>query len=176
MIDTIIDLQDLTSKVRVFFAVFEALGMRLLTFVVNLVFGFVLMMHQIPKVQSLLYPFESETREVKSLSDVPWNFYKSNTDDPLEGIRAKFYKHGITRKTMLMPVPSSYNDITTDPSLRDHVGVVWYERKFFVPQSWKSKRVWIHFGSVHYAAVVVSFELILLQFHVVHNIEQILRH
>lgn len=130
--------------------------MRLITFIANLLFGFVLMSHETPEIHGLLYPFESETREVKTLSDVPWNFYKSLTDDPQEGIREKFFKHGIMRPTILMPVPSSYNDITTDPALRDHVGVVWYERTFFVPQSWKSKRVWIHFGSVHYAAVVVS--------------------
>ena len=56
-----------------------------------------------------------------------------------------------------MPVPSSFNDITEDRSLRDHVGTVWYDRKFFVPQSWSdNKIVWIRFGSVHYKAIVVS--------------------
>lgn len=62
-----------------------------------------------------------------------------------------------------MPVPSSYNDITEDPKLRDHVGVVWYDRTFFVPQSWsKNQRVWIRFGSVHYLAVVVSIPIHIL--------------
>lgn len=55
-----------------------------------------------------------------------------------------------------MPVPASYNDITEDPTLRDHVGTVWYDRKFFVPYAWKDQRVWIRFGSVHYEAIVVS--------------------
>lgn len=56
-----------------------------------------------------------------------------------------------------MPVPASYNDLTTDDTLRDHVGGVWYERKFFVPHDWSlDKRVWLRFGSVHYAATVVS--------------------
>lgn len=55
-----------------------------------------------------------------------------------------------------MPVPSSYNDITEDYSLREHVGTVWYDRKFFIPASWsQNKRVWIRFGSVHYEAIVV---------------------
>jgi beta-glucuronidase len=49
---------------------------------------------------------------------------------------------------------TSYNDIVEDEKLRDHVGTVWYERKFFVPQSWKSQRVFIRFGSVHYEAYV----------------------
>lgn len=60
-------------------------------------------------------------------------------------------------KTIPMPVPSSYNDITEDNNLRDHVGTVWYDRKFFVSASWaQNKRVWIRFGSVHYEAYVVS--------------------
>lgn len=62
-----------------------------------------------------------------------------------------------TKKTIQMPVPASYNDITEDSTLRDHVGTVWYDRKFFVPGSWSdNKRVWIRFGSVHYEAHVVS--------------------
>lgn len=130
--------------------------MRLIVFVANLLFGFVLIAHQIPQVRGLMYPFESETREVKSLSDEPWRFYKSDPDDPQEGIREKFYKWGITRDTILMPVPASYNDITTDASIRDHVGIVWYERNFYIPESWTAQRVWVHFGSVHYSSVVVS--------------------
>lgn len=57
-----------------------------------------------------------------------------------------------------MPVPASYNDITQDRWLRDHVGTVWYDRKFFVPQSWSDSKtlVFIRFGSVHYKSIVVS--------------------
>lgn len=57
-----------------------------------------------------------------------------------------------------MPVPSSYNDITEDRDLRDHVGVVWYDRTFFVPDSWRTQglRSWLRFSSVHYFAIVVS--------------------
>lgn len=55
-----------------------------------------------------------------------------------------------------MPVPSSYNDITTSKELRDHVGAVWYERSFYVPWSWQNQRVFLRFGSVHYLAQVVS--------------------
>lgn len=56
-----------------------------------------------------------------------------------------------------MPVPSSYNDITTDWRIRDHVGLVWYDRTFFVPKFWPDvTRVWLRFGSVSYAAQVVS--------------------
>ena len=55
-----------------------------------------------------------------------------------------------------MPVPSSYNDITQDVNIRDHIGWAWYHRDFFVPRTWKSQRVNIRFGSVNYFAVVVS--------------------
>ena len=35
-----------------------------------------------------------------------------------------------------MPVPSSFNDITTSAKMRDFVGWAWYFREFFVPISW----------------------------------------
>lgn len=55
-----------------------------------------------------------------------------------------------------MPVPANYNDITESLNLADHVGTVWYDRRFFVPPSWANNtRVWIRFGSVHYEAQVV---------------------
>lgn len=64
------------------------------------------------------------------------------------------------KPTQAMPVPASYNDLTTDESLRDHLGVVWYERKFFVSHDWSlDKRVWLRFGSVHYSAIVVSSDI-----------------
>ena len=55
-----------------------------------------------------------------------------------------------------MPVPSSYNDITNEKSLRDFVGWVWYDREFYVPKAWQTERVVMRFGSAHYYAVVVS--------------------
>jgi hypothetical protein len=60
-----------------------------------------------------------------------------------------------------MPVPASYNDITEDKAVRDHVGVAWYDRTFYVPQTWNSThtKVWLRFGGVHYAADVVCLFL-----------------
>ena len=57
---------------------------------------------------------------------------------------------------MDMPVPSSYNDISTDAGLRDHAGWVWYDREFFVPQGWDPAEVEVRvrFGSVHYTSLV----------------------
>lgn len=55
-----------------------------------------------------------------------------------------------------MAVPGSYNDQTQDADLRDFVGIVYYDRIFFIPSSWDGKRVVVRFGSVHYASQVVS--------------------
>ena len=54
-----------------------------------------------------------------------------------------------------MPVPSSFNDITSDASLQNFVGWVWYDRPFYVASDWKSKRVVLRVGSAHYNAIVV---------------------
>lgn len=57
-----------------------------------------------------------------------------------------------------MPVPSSYNDITQNSTIRDYFGWVWYDREFYVSASWATdRRVLIRFGSVHYYAQVVSW-------------------
>lgn len=103
----------------------------------------------------ILYPRETETREVKSLDGI-WRFRQSNQSS--QGFKEMWFSSKLSKsgETIPMPVPSSYNDITEDKSLREHVGVVWYERTFFVPISWKEDklRVWLRFGSVHYLAHV----------------------
>ncbi|XP_030384762.1 beta-glucuronidase-like isoform X2 [Scaptodrosophila lebanonensis] len=105
----------------------------------------------------LLYPRESETREVRSLDGL-WRFIKSNSSDSQQGLLEKWYELGLEQTgipTMAMPVPASYNDITVHAALRDHVGIVWYERSFFPPNSWeREQRVWLRFGSVHYKTEV----------------------
>ncbi|HOP94211.1 MAG: beta-glucuronidase [Dictyoglomaceae bacterium] len=89
----------------------------------------------------MLYPIDSETRETKDLSGI-WEFRINEKGDPI-----------------LMPVPASYNDVTQDPKIRDHVGKVWYKTKFFIPYYWKEKRVFIRVGSAtHYAEVFINSE------------------
>ena len=63
-----------------------------------------------------------------------------------------------TGDTLLMPVPSSFNDITQDSELRDFVGWVWYDRQVWVPTSWLDgkKRIMLRFESAHYNTIVVS--------------------
>lgn len=56
-----------------------------------------------------------------------------------------------------MPVPASYNDITTNASIRDYLGWVWYQQTFYAPKRWlQDLRVFIHFGGVHFNCSVVS--------------------
>lgn len=58
-----------------------------------------------------------------------------------------------------MPVPSSYNDITQDNTLRDFIGWVWYDKEVYAPKTWKSDqiRVVLRFESAHYNTMVVGF-------------------
>ncbi len=105
----------------------------------------------------MLYPRESERREVKNLSGI-WKF---KVDKENKGLKEEWYLNPLG-DTILMPVPSSYNDITQDISIRDHIGYVWYEREFFVPSHWKDKRVCIRVGSAaHYAILWINGKKIL---------------
>ncbi|KAF4524550.1 hypothetical protein B566_EDAN002825 [Ephemera danica] len=106
----------------------------------------------------ILYPRESEMREVKSLDGL-WDFYLP--DQPAGAAQVgpwgddSLYRVGLPNdEIMRMPVPASYNDVTVDSRLRDHVGIVWYERRVFVPRYWQNQRVFLRFGSVHYRATV----------------------
>lgn len=95
----------------------------------------------------MLYPQESESREIKDLSGI-WRF---RADKDGCGRRDSWFAAPL-RDTIPMPVPCSYNDVTQDASIRDHLGEVWYETTFFVPASWKGKRVWLRFASADHAA------------------------
>ncbi|XP_043282204.1 beta-glucuronidase [Venturia canescens] len=108
-----------------------------------------------PPLPGLLYPRESESREVKTLDGL-WDFVVSPSGDSFKGHREFWYQEALSKspEVMQMPVPSSYNDVTTSRALRDHVGIVWYERTFFVPPSWADQRVFLYFGSVNYLAQV----------------------
>ena len=57
-----------------------------------------------------------------------------------------------------MPVPSSFNDITQNSSLREYIGWVWYDRGFWVPKAWKDgkTRTFLRFESAHYNTIAVS--------------------
>lgn len=59
------------------------------------------------------------------------------------------------------PVPASYNDLYPDASVRDHVGLVWYQRTVRVPRGWRGERIMIRLESAtHEGAVYVNDELV----------------
>ncbi|XP_032293202.1 beta-glucuronidase isoform X4 [Drosophila virilis] len=120
------------------------------------IWALIILNKDIETTRGMLYPRESETREVRALDGI-WNFVRSDEANPTQGIRDGWFNDDLSKSmpTIPMPVPASYNDITTEQALRDHVGTVWYDRKFFVPRSWgQHQRVWLRFGSVHYEAFV----------------------
>lgn len=104
-----------------------------------------------------LYPRESESREVRSLDGL-WKFRLSPLHDPNQGFREKWYQQPLMKSgsVISMAVPSSYNDITQDKALRDHIGWAWYDRSFFVPLRWQTdkQRVILRMGSAHYNSIV----------------------
>jgi len=104
-----------------------------------------------------LYPHESPTRDRKSLDGI-WSFLPCPKNDSEVGFREKWYARPLSQagEVIAMPVPSSYNDVTQDRDLRDHVGWVWYETAFHPSAGWRSaqRRVFLRFGSVHYLAAV----------------------
>ncbi|HEY1405749.1 MAG TPA: beta-glucuronidase, partial [Spirochaetota bacterium] len=97
----------------------------------------------------MLYPRESEYRELKDLSGV-WEFKIDKTG---QGMSDQWFEKKLS-DTIMMPVPSSYNDITQDVEVRDHIGDVWYERTFFVPAQWIGSRIVIRVGSATHHAVL----------------------
>ncbi|CAG7674586.1 unnamed protein product [Allacma fusca] len=103
----------------------------------------------------ILYPQESESRELKSLDGI-WNFRLAPRLQPDLGFQQEWYSGKLvkTGAVDMMPVPSSYNDVTQLKEYRDHVGWAWYDRSFRVPQHWQDRRVFLRFGSAHYHSIV----------------------
>ncbi|MFJ4175364.1 beta-glucuronidase [Microbacterium sp. NPDC089696] len=52
------------------------------------------------------------------------------------------------------PVPSSYDDLFPDATVREHVGVVWYQREVRAPRGWLDDRVMVRVGAATHAGTV----------------------
>ncbi|XP_018570900.1 beta-glucuronidase [Anoplophora glabripennis] len=101
----------------------------------------------------ILYPKANSVREVLSLDGL-WKFSLVNSDT--KGFTLADNDEDIE----FMPVPASYNDISTNVKVRDYVGEVKYQRNFVVPKSWEDRKIWLRFGSVCYSAeVYINSEL-----------------
>ncbi len=97
----------------------------------------------------MLYPQDSETRQTIPLDGV-WRF---QADAPNVDRNSAFAAAPLP-KPQPMPVPSSFNEISQDAALRDHVGWVWYERDFFAAPDWQSKQLRLRVGAANHKAVV----------------------
>ena len=97
----------------------------------------------------LLYPAESETRQVRSLDGL-WEF---RLDQNREGEKEKWFAlPTLPPPTILMPVPASYNDVTEDVDIYRHSGLVWYARDFFIHNT--APRWVLRFQAAHYDTYV----------------------
>ena len=76
--------------------------------------------------QAILYPYESQSREVKDLSG-RGKFLADLSPDRNQSFRDRWWESPLSDNGVPidMPVPSSYNDITQDKLLRDFIGWVW---------------------------------------------------
>ncbi|CAF0905037.1 unnamed protein product [Rotaria sp. Silwood1] len=96
-------------------------------------------------VNGLLYPAESETRQIRSLDGL-WQF---RLDEDGVGETEQWYaKSNLPPPTILMPVPASYNDITQNITIHRHIGWVWYARDFFIHNT--TPRWVLRFQAAHY--------------------------
>lgn len=97
-------------------------------------------------------PQDSPTRETKRL-DGRWHFLA----DPGGAGRTERWFAGplhVRDGVEEMPVPASYNDLTTRAELRDHIGEVWYQREVRIPRGWAGERILLRLESATHRATV----------------------
>lgn len=87
----------------------------------------------------MLRPQSNSRRDRLNLSGM-WRF-RLDPDDA--GRRENWFAEPLRHSTE-MAVPASYNDLTTDAEVRDHIGEAWYETTVWVPRGWSGRRVVVH--------------------------------
>ncbi|WP_029432101.1 beta-glucuronidase [Blastococcus sp. URHD0036] len=94
----------------------------------------------------MLKPRPTPTRELVNLDGL-WRFGVAGRvqDEPWTGR---------LETPLEAPVPASYNDLFTDPAIRDHVGWAWYQRQVRVPRGWDGERVLLRFDAATHAGRV----------------------
>lgn len=91
----------------------------------------------------------SVSRAVHSLDGI-WDF---QLDKEHSGVDERWYASRLGSPRP-MPVPASYNDITTDAEVHDHVGNAWYQRLVEAPRLAEGERLFVRFAAATHAAVV----------------------
>jgi beta-glucuronidase len=95
---------------------------------------------------TMLKPQTSATRELVRLDGL-WRFALDSADVP-EPWAAPL------DTPLEAPVPASYNDLFTDPRIREHVGWAWYQRSVRVPRGWAGDRVIVRVDAATHEGVV----------------------
>lgn len=101
----------------------------------------------------MLYPQANEWREKLDLSGL-WDFMVDPDD---AGEREKWFD-GLTDGVDIA-VPGSWNEqFVSDDfpgiDIKNYLGAVWYQKRFFVPVGWEGKKIWLRIGAANYRAKV----------------------
>jgi beta-glucuronidase len=103
----------------------------------------------------MLYPITTNTRGIIDLNGI-WNFKLDKGTGFSDG-----WQNEKLKDTMNMAVPASFNDVGVTAEIRNHVGWVWYEREFTLPNYLLNERIVLRFGSAtHTAKVYINGELV----------------
>ena len=97
----------------------------------------------------MLRPQDTATRERKRLDGL-WQFA---LDPDGAGRTDRWFAEPLP-DAREMAVPASFNDIVTDPAVRDYFGDVWYQTTVRVPRGWDGRRIVLHFESATHRATV----------------------
>ncbi len=97
----------------------------------------------------MLRPQNSATRDARRLDGL-WSF----THDPLSIGHTEHWWSAPLPDAVLLPVPSSFNDVLAQNDLRNHVGDVWYQRTIVVPFGWTDQRMLLRFDAATHRATV----------------------
>jgi len=108
--------------------------------------GHTLQEHATPRRAGLLLPQRNATRDVIDLS----GFWQFQLDPKDEGEANRWFDRLPAPRTIA--VPCSWNELFDDA--RDYLGLAWYLHQTWVPQRWRSGRVFVRVGSANYAAKV----------------------
>ena len=96
----------------------------------------------------MLRPKDTLTRECKSLNGL-WLFA---VDSAGVGRAEEWWRRRLPGDREI-PVPSSYNDLFADASVRDHVGDVWYQTVVRVPSRLVGQRIILRFDAATHRAI-----------------------
>ncbi|SCS36296.1 beta-glucuronidase [Staphylococcus caeli] len=94
----------------------------------------------------MLYPVVNDYRSIIDLNGI-WQFKLENNNETVDVSQP-------LQTDKVMAVPGSYNDQGVTANIRNHVGNVWYERTFTVPNVLRNERIVLRFGSATHKATI----------------------